>query len=68
MIIPARDTQALAEAIRQVSNDSDLRRAMTMNGFRNLGRFSWRRAAEQTLQVIESAGLATVFSETDKTD
>jgi glycosyltransferase involved in cell wall biosynthesis len=56
IIVPARDAQALAEAIRRVVADSDLRRTMTMQGFRNLGRFSWRRAAEQTLKVIEGAG------------
>ncbi len=56
VVVPAHDTQALAEAIRRVVTDSDLRRTMTMQGFRNLGRFSWRRAAEQTLRVIESTG------------
>ena len=56
LVVPARNTQSLAEAIRRVVNDSDLRRTMTMNGFRNLGRFSWRRAAEQTLKVIEESG------------
>ncbi len=56
IIVPAADTQALAEAIRRVTTDEALRRSMIMNGFRNVGRFSWPRAAEQTLRVIESAG------------
>lgn len=56
ILIPARDTQALAEAIRRLAADPDLRRTMMMQGFRNVGRFSWQRAAEQTLRVIESAG------------
>jgi glycosyltransferase involved in cell wall biosynthesis len=54
-VIPARDTQALAEAICRVVADADLRRTMMMQGFRNVGRFSWRRAAEETLRVIETA-------------
>ncbi len=56
LIVPARDTQALAEAIRRVMDDDELRRTMIMQGFRNAGRFSWQRAAEQTLKVIENAG------------
>ncbi|MEK7278812.1 MAG: glycosyltransferase family 1 protein [Chloroflexota bacterium] len=56
IIVPAADTQALAEAIRRVTTDEALRRSMIMNGFRNVGRFSWPRAAEQTLRAIESAG------------
>ncbi len=55
LIVPARDTQALAEAIRRVMNDDELRRTMIMQGFRNAGRFSWARAAEQTLRIIENA-------------
>jgi glycosyltransferase involved in cell wall biosynthesis len=55
LVIPARDTQALAEAICRVVADADLRRTMMMQGFRNVGRFSWRRAAEETLRVIETA-------------
>ncbi len=54
LIVPARDTQALAEAIRRVMDDDELRRTMIMQGFRNAGRFSWARAAEQTLKVIEN--------------
>lgn len=54
IIVPAADTQALAEAIRRVTTDETLRRSMIMNGFRNVGRFAWPRAAEQTLRVIES--------------
>ena len=55
LLFPARDTQALAEAIRRLVADAELRRTMTMQGFRNLSRFSWRRAAAGTLKVIESA-------------
>lgn len=58
IIVPALDTQALAEAIRRVAADDALRQTMIMNGFRNISRFTWRRAAEQTLRVIESAGAA----------
>lgn len=55
LVVPATDTQALAEAIRRVAADESLRRQMIMLGYRNVARFSWRRAAQQTLEVLENA-------------
>jgi len=54
IVIPARDTQALAEAIRRVLADESVRRDLIIKGYRNAGRFSWGRAAKQTLEVIET--------------
>jgi glycosyltransferase involved in cell wall biosynthesis len=56
LVVPARDTQTLAEAIRRVITEEGLRRELVMKGFRNVGRFSWERAAKQVLTVVESVG------------
>ncbi len=56
IIIPAPDTRALAEAIRQVVDDESLRRDLISKGYRNVERFSWETAARQTLAVIEASG------------
>jgi glycosyltransferase involved in cell wall biosynthesis len=55
LVVPARETRALAEAIRRVLADESLRRDLIAKGLRNVERFSWDRAAQQTLQVLESA-------------
>ena len=54
IVVPARNTHALAEAVRRVVADEGVRREMIMKGYRNVGRFSWERAAKQVLTVIES--------------
>ena len=55
IVVPARDTNALAEAIRRVVTDEDTRRTLIMKGYRNAARFSWEKSARQVLTVIESA-------------
>jgi glycosyltransferase involved in cell wall biosynthesis len=57
IIVPATDTQALAEAIHKAVNDEDLRRRLIMKGYRNTARFSWQRTAKQTLDIIERVAL-----------
>ena len=54
------DEAAMADAIRRVLEDDTLARDLVERGRRNLARFSWRRTAEQTLEVLEHAcpGLA----------
>jgi glycosyltransferase involved in cell wall biosynthesis len=58
LIVPAKDTAALAQAITRVAADDDLRRTLIMQGYRNLNRFSWNRAAKQTLEVIEATDVS----------
>jgi glycosyltransferase involved in cell wall biosynthesis len=48
-----RDEGATADAIRRVLEDDALGRDLVERGRRNVARFSWRRTAEQTLDVIE---------------
>ena len=50
-----RDEGAMADAIRRVLEDDALARDLVERGRRNVARFSWRRTAEQTLEVLETA-------------
>jgi glycosyltransferase involved in cell wall biosynthesis len=45
--------QNMAETIRHCLFDQELRRLLQENAARNLGRFSWNKAARQTLAVYE---------------
>lgn len=59
LVLPPNNPQAWAEAIRRVVTDEDVRRNLIMKGYRNTARFSWPKAAQQTLAVIESTALKT---------
>jgi glycosyltransferase involved in cell wall biosynthesis len=48
------DVGAMAEAIRGVWTDGELRMEMRRQGLAQAARFSWERAAEKTLAVYES--------------
>ncbi|MGH9416528.1 MAG: glycosyltransferase family 4 protein, partial [Terriglobales bacterium] len=48
-IIPARDAEALAEAVARLWHDPALRRQLADAGHRHAREFPWRRAAERTL-------------------
>ena len=50
-----RDEAAMADAIGRVLEDEALARDLIERGRHNLGRFSWRHTAEQTLAVLEGA-------------
>ncbi len=49
------DETAMASAIERVLDDETLARDLVERGRRNLARFSWRRTAEHTLDVLLSA-------------
>ncbi len=49
-----RDVEAMAEALRAVWTDVELRAEMRTEGLAQAARFSWARAAEQTLAVYDS--------------
>lgn len=55
LVVPAQDTATLAQAITRVVADDDLRRNLIMKGYQNLNRFSWEKAARETLAVLEKA-------------
>jgi glycosyltransferase involved in cell wall biosynthesis len=50
------DTDALAAALHRVVADEGLRHELVERGFRQVQRFSWRRCAQGTLQVLEDVG------------
>ncbi len=58
LLVDPLDTEAWAEALRRVTTDQDLRRTLVEHGSEQVRRFSWRRAAQETLQVLEEAGHA----------
>jgi glycosyltransferase involved in cell wall biosynthesis len=47
------DVEAMAETIRVVWTDSDMRAEMRQLGLEQAARFSWKRAAEETLAIYE---------------
>jgi len=49
------DTGSITEAIAKVVSDYSLRQEMKRKGMENLGRFSWERAAIQTLEIYRKA-------------
>jgi glycosyltransferase involved in cell wall biosynthesis len=56
VIVPPRDSQALAQAIIKLLKDGKLRREMGENAYRKLKEdFSWDKIAERTIQVYEKA-------------
>ncbi len=48
------DTEAMAQELRAVWTDVELRAEMRTQGLQQAARFSWARAAEQTLEVYQS--------------
>jgi glycosyltransferase involved in cell wall biosynthesis len=51
IMVDPYDTDSLAKAMRQVLTDSELRDNMIEKGLEQSKRFSWEKAAEQTLEV-----------------
>lgn len=49
------DVAALAEAIRRVLSDAELRAALIAKGSEQVKKFSWEKAARQTWAVLEGA-------------
>lgn len=51
LLIDPHDVDELTVAMWRVRNDGDLRREMTEKGLRQATRFSWERAARETLEI-----------------
>jgi glycosyltransferase involved in cell wall biosynthesis len=49
------DAGGLAQALYQITVDAGLRRTLVGRGFQQVQRFSWRRCAQETRQVLEDA-------------
>jgi glycosyltransferase involved in cell wall biosynthesis len=54
-LVPPRDAPALADAMLRLWRCPDLRLRLAESGFRHVGAFSWRRAAEETLACYRHA-------------
>lgn len=55
LLIDPRDIPAIAEAIERIMSDDVLRSDLVTRGYEHARRFTWERAAEQTLLTLETA-------------
>jgi glycosyltransferase involved in cell wall biosynthesis len=51
----ARNPQEFAHALNRVFSSNDLRAELLARGYKNCQRFSWTRAAAQTIDLYEQA-------------
>ena len=56
LLVDPGDTRALASAITRVLSDPGLRAALVARGYAQAQKFSWARAARETLAVLEDVG------------
>lgn len=54
LLVDPTNVEALASAINRVLSDPDLRAALVEKGYAQVKRFSWAKAAGETLGVLES--------------
>jgi len=55
LLVDPTDVDAIAQAMLQLSQDEALRRRLIAAGYANVQRFSWTKAAAETLAVLEAA-------------
>ncbi len=55
LLVDPEDVDALAQAMLRLSQDPALREELIQAGYRNVKRFSWEKAARETLAVLEAA-------------
>jgi glycosyltransferase involved in cell wall biosynthesis len=55
LLVDPLDIHALASAIDRVLNDAELRSTLRARGLEQIEKFSWGKAARETLAVLESA-------------
>lgn len=53
LFVPAQDSPAIAEGIRGLVQDDLLRLQLIEKGLENVQRFSWKRTAEQVMDVLQ---------------
>lgn len=54
-LVPPRDADALAEAVRRMMGDAELRRRAAETGFERVRGMTWRATAERTVEVYRRA-------------
>jgi glycosyltransferase involved in cell wall biosynthesis len=55
LLVDPTDVDAIADAMLRLSQDEALRQQLIAAGYENVKRFSWEKAARQTLAVLEEA-------------
>ena len=55
LLVDPTDIDAIADAMLQLSQDENLRQRLIAAGYENVKRFSWEKAARETLAVLEEA-------------
>ncbi len=55
ILVDPLDVDAIADAMLRLSQDEDLRQKLITAGYANVKRFSWEKAARETLAVLERA-------------
>ena len=55
LLVDPTDVDAIAEAMLRLSQDDALRQRLIQAGYENVKRFSWTKAAQETLAVLEEA-------------
>ncbi|MBP7962391.1 MAG: glycosyltransferase family 4 protein [Caldilineaceae bacterium] len=55
ILVDPMDIDAIADAMLRLSQDEDLRQRLIAAGYENVKRFSWDKAAKETLAVLEEA-------------
>ena len=55
VLVPPADAQALAEALRDISEEPERRREMARAALRDVERFAWPHVADQVMEAYEDA-------------
>ena len=55
LLVDPTDVDAIAGAMLRLSQDEALRQRLIEAGYQNVKRFSWVKAARETLAVLEAA-------------
>ncbi|MFN8487283.1 MAG: glycosyltransferase family 1 protein [Caldilineaceae bacterium] len=55
LLVDPTDVDAIADAMLRLSQDEALRQRLIAAGYQNVKRFSWVKAAQETLAVLEAA-------------
>ena len=55
ILVDPTDVDAIADAMLRLSRDEALRAKLIAAGHENVKRFSWEKAARETLAVLEAA-------------
>lgn len=55
LLVDPTDVEAIADAMLRLSRDEALRQRLIAAGYENVKRFSWEKAARETLAVLEMA-------------